>query len=294
MATEKAPAFQFYPADFLSDGRVMQMTLAECGAYIRLLCVAWIEGGLPADQDRLAQILGLAPRSFLKLWPALQPCFQEHDGRLTQKRLEHERAKQATYREQQRQKGLASARLRQAYQGGSPDDSPPPPNGNRGSTAVPTAAPTAVQPSPQPEGQPNGNRASTDRATERQPTGNFSVFGLPSSKKDREILSDLSRDPFTDDAITERAGRFIERYGDLYQQHRHAHYHSKPRRDYQAAVELCTTWRDDTRLDKLAAIFLTTDHAFAAEGSRTIPQFGALASWCDSKLAEWERQRGIA
>jgi hypothetical protein len=101
-------------------------------------------------------------------------------------------------------------------------------------------------------------------------------------------------DPFTDATITERAGRFLERYEALYAQHRRARYLVSPQRDYNAAVRLCETWTDDTRLDKLAAIFLTTDHDFAVKGSRTIPQFAALASWADSQLAEWEKRKGVA
>lgn len=95
--------------------------------------------------------------------------------------------------------------------------------------------------------------------------------------------------------VTERAGRFIERYEVAYTTHRKgARYLVKPHRDYEAAVGLCRTWPDD-RLDKLAAIFLTTDHEWAERGSRTIPQFSALASWCDSKLTEWEqKQQAVA
>lgn len=100
-----------------------------------------------------------------------------------------------------------------------------------------------------------------------------------------------STDPFTDRATTERAGRFIERYEALYRQHRHgARYAVRPARDYAAAVTLCRTWPDDSRLEKLAICFLTTDHKFAEEGSRTIPQFLALASWADGELAKWEQQ----
>lgn len=104
-----------------------------------------------------------------------------------------------------------------------------------------------------------------------------------------------SLDPFTDSEITQRAGRFVERYQQFYQLHRKgARYALRPQRDYAAAVTLCQTWTDDARLDKLASIFLTTDHKFADEGSRTIPQFLALASWADSRLAEWEQQHAGA
>ncbi len=112
--------------------------------------------------------------------------------------------------------------------------------------------------------------------------------GLVSSSVDQKEERRL--DPsMLDESLTERAGRFIERYEDLYQQHRKgARYLVKPHRDYEAAVGLCRTWESDERLDKIAAIFLTTDHQFAESGSRTIPQFAALASWADSRLTEWE------
>lgn len=94
--------------------------------------------------------------------------------------------------------------------------------------------------------------------------------------------------------VTERAGRFIERYEAAYTMHRKgARYLVRPHRDYEAAVGLCRTWPDD-RLDKLAAIFLTTDHEWVERGSRTIPQFAGLASWCDIKLTEWEQKQAVA
>ncbi len=106
--------------------------------------------------------------------------------------------------------------------------------------------------------------------------------------------SDARRDPFTDRAITERAGRFIDRYQELYPEHRKgARYATRPARDYAAAVSLCTTWTDDAYLEKLAVVFLTTDHKFAEEGSRTIPQFLAIASWCDGRLREWADAKGV-
>ncbi len=112
----------------------------------------------------------------------------------------------------------------------------------------------------------------------------------PAALPERKTNGNPARDPFTDPNVTERAGRFIERYQQLYIDRRNgARYAQKPARDYAAAVTLCQTWPDDDRLDKLAVCFLTTDHKFAEEGSRTIPQFLALASWCDGKLAEWEK-----
>jgi len=118
-----------------------------------------------------------------------------------------------------------------------------------------------------------------------------SAIGAASLSPSQQF-KDARRDPFTDTSITERAARFIERYEQLYPEHRKgARYARKPARDYAAAVTLCETWPDDARLDKLAILFLTTNHRFAEEGSRTIPQFLALASWCDAQLVEWEAKR---
>ena len=50
----KAPAFQFYPDDFL--GGVADMTQAEVGAYILLLCSQWGRGEIPGDPERLALV----------------------------------------------------------------------------------------------------------------------------------------------------------------------------------------------------------------------------------------------
>ena len=84
-----------------------------------------------------------------------------------------------------------------------------------------------------------------------------------------------------------RAGRFCQEiYPALYAKYRHgARYVGKPHMDFQEALQLCQTWPDD-RLEKIATVFLTTDHEFAEKGSRTMAQFRSLASWCDNRLRE--------
>ena len=86
--------------------------------------------------------------------------------------------------------------------------------------------------------------------------------------------------------LADRAAAFIERYEQLYQSHRKgARYLVKPARDFMYSEQLCRTWPDE-RLDRIAAFFLTTDHQFARNGSRTIGQLTALASWCDDQLTQ--------
>ena len=45
----KSPAFQFYPADYLSDSNTIAFTAEQDGHYLRLLCLCWLEGSIPAD-----------------------------------------------------------------------------------------------------------------------------------------------------------------------------------------------------------------------------------------------------
>ncbi len=112
MAKEKAPAFQFYPKDFLTDSNVSAMTLAELGSYIKLLCICWTEGSLPMAHDRLANIVGVPVKDFSKLWPNVRVCFHEKDGRYVHPRLEKERTKQESYRRRQSDKGTRGAAAR--------------------------------------------------------------------------------------------------------------------------------------------------------------------------------------
>lgn len=108
----KAPAFQFYPKDFLSDERVALMSMAERGVYITLICKCWTEGTLPADVALLAKLCGLPSSSFSKSWAAIAPCFRASNqpDRLIHPRLEKERKKQRAFRRRQADNGRKGGR----------------------------------------------------------------------------------------------------------------------------------------------------------------------------------------
>jgi uncharacterized protein YdaU (DUF1376 family) len=112
MAKEKAPAFQFYPKEFLADGNVSAMTLAEIGAYMKLMCLCWNDESLPMATDRLANMVGVSRKQFDVLWPAVRVCFIERDGRYRHPRLDQERKKQTEHRQRQSDKGMAGAEKR--------------------------------------------------------------------------------------------------------------------------------------------------------------------------------------
>lgn len=253
MAPEKAPAFQFYPKDFLTDGRVAAMSLEECGAYIKLLCICWTESALPTEPKRLAQMIGCTPAAFARVWPAIRPCFSEGDGVLRHGRLDKERQKKADFNA--RQKAKAERRWHRSG------------NAVASSGHIPESSQEHALHSP----------VSDLQSPIKEKTNTARVFPINGT---------------TDPEIGERAAWFLERYAQLYPEHRKgARFLPKPALDWTAACELVAVWPNE-RLEKLAIVFLKTDHEFAANGSRTIRQFAALASWCDDRLRQVEAERG--
>lgn len=98
---EKSPAYQRYPKDYLGDENVVVMTLEEEGAYNRLMDFCWMQGSLPSDMRELAAMCKNVPvKRMQKMWERIGRCFQphpDHPGRLTHKRLDKEREKQAEW-----------------------------------------------------------------------------------------------------------------------------------------------------------------------------------------------------
>jgi uncharacterized protein YdaU (DUF1376 family) len=99
----KAPAFQFYAAEYLADEGVQLLTLEQEGAYIRLLAYCWREGSIPSDPAKLSRLCKSA--SIETLSDVLGLFIPGETGRLLHQRLEDERIKQAEYRKKQSQNG---------------------------------------------------------------------------------------------------------------------------------------------------------------------------------------------
>lgn len=113
-----SPAFQFYPADWLSSESVMLMTPAEEGAFIRLLALAWQDENctLPDDDKRLA-VLSRLGKGWLKGGSStkIRKKFIPHPtliGRLYNERLMDERARQNIWRQKSQEGGIKSAKMR--------------------------------------------------------------------------------------------------------------------------------------------------------------------------------------
>lgn len=106
----KAPAFQFYAAEYLADERVQLLTLEQEGAYIRLLAYCWREGSIPADLVKLSRLCKGAQVDALA--GVVELFIPGDEGRLLHKRLEDERIKQAEYRNKQAENGGKGGRPR--------------------------------------------------------------------------------------------------------------------------------------------------------------------------------------
>jgi len=103
-----SPAFQFYPKDFLTDEIVVCMSNEQVGVYIRMLCMDWLNHGLPADDATLCRVFQCDEQT-------LNIClttFAENDGRVFNRRLDKERTKQQKRRAKMSKAGKASGKAR--------------------------------------------------------------------------------------------------------------------------------------------------------------------------------------
>jgi len=111
---ESPPAFMFYVKDFLTSSTVMSMDLIELGAYIKLLCVCWINDGLPTDDQSVRKILSIDDQTFTEVWPIVKNAFAEVDGVLRNPRLDEERKRQIQRSETNRLNSLKAVKARQS------------------------------------------------------------------------------------------------------------------------------------------------------------------------------------
>lgn len=110
-----SPAFQFYPAEFLTDENVSLMSNQEIGCYVKLLCFCWRERSIPAQIDKLAKLCGEDSSAMAQLWLSIKPCFiidQINPGRLIHSRLDKEREKQEAFKKERSDAGKKGAAIK--------------------------------------------------------------------------------------------------------------------------------------------------------------------------------------
>jgi hypothetical protein len=166
----KSPAFQFYPKDFLTDDKVMEMSAELRGLYITLLCVDWLNDGFFAKSLlRLSgfdwHTDGLAIRDdYEDIECQLMGCFEPHPtkpGYVTNPRLQRERIAQQEHKNERIASGKKGAAKRWAEASdsqwladGSAINQPLAKNGSSSSPSTSTSSPNKeihTPPKPKPD-----------------------------------------------------------------------------------------------------------------------------------------------
>jgi uncharacterized protein YdaU (DUF1376 family) len=134
----------------MTDPDVIAMTLAQEGAYRRLLDVCWLESGLPSDPSILWRLAKADSEQVFRaeLWPIVCRKFHERDGKLQHGRLDTERTKQ---RKNSRARKLA-ARARWDKMQLHGDANAIQPASLSSAIAIATAVRTKTPPNPPPSG----------------------------------------------------------------------------------------------------------------------------------------------
>lgn len=111
----KSPAFQWYPKDVLASARVQEMSLAEEGAYRRLIDYCWLNGDVPADPQRCARLIGKgATEEIAKVVLEMFIPSPTNPDRMIHDRLEIERKKQEEHSKERSESGKRGAKTRWA------------------------------------------------------------------------------------------------------------------------------------------------------------------------------------
>lgn len=114
----KAPAFQFYPSDWLSSRAVRLMDAEQRGWYIQLLAESWEsepQGTLPNDDALLRVLAGANTCStdVAERWDFVIKQFKKRGQLVYNERLMDEVVRQEENRQKKREAGKASAEARQ-------------------------------------------------------------------------------------------------------------------------------------------------------------------------------------
>lgn len=104
--SNKSPAFQFYPNDFLSDPKTLVMSAEEIGIYWLLVSVCWKENGLPKENKKLSRLARVQEKKFSRIWnDTISECFYfcEETQQYRHEGLDKEQLKQGENSEKRKQ-----------------------------------------------------------------------------------------------------------------------------------------------------------------------------------------------
>jgi uncharacterized protein YdaU (DUF1376 family) len=96
------PYLRWYVTDYRASRRVQRLTWQERGIYRELLDECWVEGCIPDDPEKLAEIADCPVGVMAEAWPKIKALFRPVDGLdgmyLTSPRLEAERSEDDAFR----------------------------------------------------------------------------------------------------------------------------------------------------------------------------------------------------
>jgi len=109
----RAPAFQWYPSDFMADIHVQLMDWTQRGIYVWLIGICWLEKSIPGDLGALAKLTHIPVSWWEENGQGILVCFKPlANGNLIHPRIEKERDKQRAYREIKQRSGEIGAKNR--------------------------------------------------------------------------------------------------------------------------------------------------------------------------------------
>lgn len=112
-----APAFQFYPKQWLGDDKILGMDWDARGMHVHLLCIAWQQSppcSLPDDDAALRKWCG-NPKRWRKVKDQILSAWKMIDGRWVQEGLLREYEKQRQYSQSRREAAEARWGKKDAY-----------------------------------------------------------------------------------------------------------------------------------------------------------------------------------
>lgn len=111
---DNSPAFQYYPADLLSDPEVMFWDMEAIGCYWQLITYLWLNGGkFEFNLENLCKLFRVnRKKTAEKLWKKIEKKFVFQNGIVTHKRVIKEMQKQTESRLKRQEAGKKGAESR--------------------------------------------------------------------------------------------------------------------------------------------------------------------------------------
>ena len=121
------PWFKFFAGDFLADQDILCLSMEERGALITLWAFAWREGRIPADDVKIARLLGSDRSAIARLSQMFRTFFSEveieGEKRLVSRRMEAERTRAQAKHQERSEAGKRGNESRWISQTVTPDPS---------------------------------------------------------------------------------------------------------------------------------------------------------------------------